>query len=207
MEDCSKPEDMAKFDPFAVPTDDLPAGYGFFLKKGQALVAQSHYINSSKQAILIRDIIRLKRMEIAEVTTWAAPFTTIALDLNVPPQGWAESTFDCAIPEDMKLMWVGGHMHEWGSKFETKIGPDVNSLTSMYKVDKWVADFRDNPPVTTYFQNPMPLAKGTVVRTHCEWRSDQDKALIFPHEMCVTFGILSGRKEPWVCKSGEGKTP
>lgn len=207
MEDCSKPEDMAKFDPFAVPTDDLPAGYGFLIKQGQPLVAQSHYINSSKQPILIRDIIRLKRMDMKDVSTWAAPFTTIALDLNVPPQGWAESTFDCTIPEDMKLMWVGGHMHEWGSKFETKIGADASNLTSMYKVDKWVADFRDNPPVTTYFQNPMPLSKGTIVRTHCEWRSDQDKALIFPHEMCVTFGILAGRKEPWVCKSGEGKTP
>lgn len=207
MEDCSKPEDMAKFDPFAIPSDILPTGFGFALKQGQPLVAQSHYINSSKQPILIRDIIRLTRMDPKTVTTWTAPFTTIALDLNVPAQGTAQSTFDCVVPEDLQLMFVVGHMHEWGSRFELKIGADARSLTSLYKVDNWVADFRDNPPASAFFKNPLALPKGSVVQTHCQWKSDQDHALIFPHEMCVAAGVVAGRKDPWVCKHGEGANP
>lgn len=207
MEDCSKPEDMAKYDLFVIPSDELPAGHGFFIPKGKSIVSQSHYINSGKQPILIRDIIRLKRMELKDVTTWATPFATSSFDIKIPPQGRAESTFDCTIPADLGLLFMVGHMHEWGSRFEFKIGPDAANLEPMYKVDNWVSDYRDNPPVVTFFQAPKLLKAGTVVRTHCEWKSDQDKDLIFPHEMCVASGIVAGRKEPWLCKYGEGGTP
>lgn len=207
MEDCSKPEDMAKFDLFAIPSVELPAGHGFFIPKGKAVVSQSHYINSGKQPILIRDIIRLRRMEIKDVTTWVAPFATNSFDIKIPPQGRAESTFDCTLPADLELLFMLGHMHEWGSQFEFKIGPDASNLASMYKVDNWVADYRDNPPTTTFFQSPKLLKAGTVVRTHCEWKSDQDKDLVFPHEMCVASGIVAGRKAPWLCNHGEGVTP
>ena len=45
----------------------------------------------------------------------------------------------------------------------------------------------------------MQLKAGHILRTKCAWNNDQDHELIFPSEMCSSFGFVGGTKEPVLC--------
>jgi hypothetical protein len=202
--DCTDIRTMKDFDPFAFPAgEELPAGYGSFLQKGKALVMQLHYLNTSTTPIRVRDVIRLKKMPIADVSTWTSIYVAAHTDIAVPPHAKGHTeTFDCTVPKDVDILVLGGHMHEHGKALTIEAGPNVNSLTKLYGIDAWKPEYRDDPPMNLYMKNPMRLTKGTVVRTSCTWDNDTDRLLDFPSEMCVTFGFAAGTKDPVVCWSG-----
>lgn len=145
----------------------------------------------------------------ADVQTFAAPIATNTIDITLPAGESTEVSFDCELAEHQQLdvlgelLMLGGHMHEWGTKFEAKVGPSVDELESLYLVDPWHSEFRDVPPVTLFLENPKPLAAGTIIRTTCTWENTEAEAIEFPHEMCSTFGILAGIKDPVECRKGE----
>jgi hypothetical protein len=195
--DCTE---MTSFLPLAIPANGWPAGHGSQLKKGTPIVIQSHYLNTGTAPIRTRDVIRLKRMDPATVTTWVAPFAMNHEAFNVPPLGTASVNFDCTFPMQGKLLLVGGHMHEAGTSFKAEWGASATALTTLYEVTTWQADYRDEPPVNLYISNPLPVAAGTVVRTTCAWANDKDTALTYPHEMCATFGLLAGTRDAFVCR-------
>lgn len=202
--DCSEISAMKDFEPFAFPLgSELPAGHGSFLPKGKALVMQVHYVNTSTTPIRVRDVMRLKKVAISDVTTWTSMYSATSIDIALPPQSASTKiTFDCALPQDVGLLVLGGHMHEWGKSFSVQIGPDVENLKEMYSVPAWKPDFRDSPPLSLYLTNPIQLSKGTVIRTTCEWQNSTDKSVVFPHEMCAAVAVLSGSKEPILCWVG-----
>ena len=203
VEDCSTGEDMWKYDLMTIPGQELDPGRALWLPGGTALVYQSHYLNSSQQAIRVRDVMRFKKVDPAKVQTWVAPFATGKLDFVIPAGQDYALTYDCQIPFDSKLILALGHMHEWGTKFSAMLGPDTSSLQPLVNVNTWNVDFRDNPPVTLFLTNPMPVPANSVVRTHCEWHNDTSQDLPFPNEMCSTVGFFEGRKEPYPCLVGQ----
>jgi hypothetical protein len=202
VEDCGDGTDMSKYDLLMIP-QELPVGYGTLLPAGRSMVIQSHYVNTTASAILVRDVVQLDTTPMTDVTTWAAPIATNTIDLTIPAGETQHVTFDCELEEEAELLMVGGHMHEWGTKFELEVGPTADALESIYLVDPWRADFRDVPPVTLFLESPMPLAKGTVLRTHCYYDNTEAEPLEFPHEMCSTFGVLGGLQHPVECRKGE----
>jgi hypothetical protein len=202
-EDCSDVEAMSKFDAFTLPTDEMPAGLGTFLPKGKQFVLQSHYLNTDSMPIRVRDVVRLKMIPIESVQKWASMYATNTYELDLQPHKVTDVQFDCTVPSDVRLLLFGGHMHEWGARFEASIGPDANNLESAYLVDEWKTQYRDSPPITLFFSNPKPLTTGMVLRTHCTFNNTTDQVIGFPHEMCSTFGLVEGSKDPITCIIGE----
>lgn len=202
-EDCSDSTSMAKFDAFTLPTDEMPAGLGTFLPKGKPFVLQTHYLNTDKVPIKIRDVVRLKMMPLESVQKWASMYATNTYEIGLAPHQVTERTFDCVIPSDVRLLLFGGHMHEWGTRFEASIGPDASNLESAYLVESWNSQYRDSPPISLFFDNPKAVAAGTVLRTHCTWNNNTNEELDFPHEMCSTFGLIEGSKDPITCVVGQ----
>lgn len=203
VEDCTDVEAMSKFDAFTIPTEEMPAGLGTFLPKGKPFVLQSHYLNTDSVPIRVRDIVRLKMIPIESVEKWASAYATNTYELGLAPHQVTDVQFDCTIPSDIRLLVFGGHMHEWGTRFEASIGPDAANLKSTYLVDQWNTQYRDSPPVSLYFNDPKPLTAGMILRTHCTFNNNTDTVLDFPHEMCSTFGLVEGSKEPITCIIGE----
>lgn len=199
VEDCTNVEDMAKYDAFTIGDSELPPGRGIFLPKGKAMVLQSHYLNTSSTPIRIRDVVRAKEIAIADVQVWAGIYITNLLNFKIAPHDETTVTFDCTIAKDMKLLFVGGHMHEWGRKFNLQYGKTIDTLNDLYTVDAWIPDYRDNPPVTLMTSNPMAVQAGEILRTTCTWKNDSMTELSFPKEMCTTFGYAEGTKDPVVC--------
>lgn len=202
IEDCSDAADMAKYDALMIP-QELPDGLGSLLTGGRRMVIQSHYVNTTDEAILVRDIVQLRTLAVEDVETWASPFVTNQAGFSIPPGEEQDVSFDCPVPEDVELLMIGGHMHEWGTKFSIEMGMTPETMESTYLVDPWSAEFRDLPPVTLFLEDPKPLAAGMTVRTTCSFKNTEPEPLEFPHEMCATFGIVAGVKEPIVCRLGE----
>lgn len=199
--DCSSAASMKDLEPFAIM--DLPEGSGTPLAKGKAMVIQMHYVNTSQEDLLVRDVIRLGIKPRSEITRWVAPMALGTGSISVPPRATGvTSTFDCTVNTPADLILLVGHMHERGASFKTELGPDVNHLTTRYQVDAWKADYRDAPPAELFMSNPLKLTPGMVVRTTCTWDNDSDRELRFPEEMCASFGLIAGVQEPWVCKIG-----
>ena len=202
LEDCSDVGEMGKYDAYTIGDLELPAGYGSFLPHGKAIVLQSHYVNTGKQPILARDVLRVRKMELAQVQKWAAIVTTNLLTFEVPPHAVGVTrSFDCTVPSDVELLAFGGHMHEYGTKMSIELGPDAAHLATEYSVPEWKADYRDNPPMNLYTTAPKPVAAGSLVRVSCTWDNPTDGALGFPREMCASFGFVGGTREPVVCRA------
>lgn len=199
VEDCTAPEDMAKYDAYTIGDQELPPGYGVRLPAGHAMVVQAHYVNGDDRPIRVRDVVRLKRVPVDQVQTWAAIYVTNTLAIEIPAGEQAEVEFDCRVKKDVDLLVLGGHMHEWGTRFELLYGPDEDHLESLYLASPWVPEYRDLPPMTLFFQHPFRLQAGYLLRTKCQWHNDQDTDLEFPHEMCTSFGYVGGTKDPEVC--------
>jgi hypothetical protein len=199
MVDCTKKEEMSKYDAYTIGGSELPAGHGVFLPSGKPMAMQLHYVNTSARPIKIRDVVRLRKKPISEVKTWASIYVMNSLELSVPPHGKSTISVDCTVPADVKLLLVGGHMHEKGTSVSLQYGVDEKGLKPVYTTNDWKPEYRDNPPMTLFFENPMPLAKGALMRTTCSWSNDTDHKIVFPEEMCDSFGYIAGSKEPVVC--------
>ena len=200
--ECSDIQTMKDMSPFAIPLD-LPPGYANFMPTGTPLVVQMHYVNTSKDDILVRDFIRLTKVPESSVSHWAAPFAANTSTFKLMPHSTdGKVVFDCAMTKEVDLMLLGGHMHEHGSSFKTEIGPDVDHLTTRYEVTTWKPDYRDSPPVELFTSKPIHLSKGDVIRTTCVWANSTDHAIEFPEEMCASFGVIGETKVPWVCGVG-----
>jgi hypothetical protein len=201
VEDCTDQTTYAKYKALLIPVNEPPPGHAYWLTKGTPVVLQSHYVNASDEPILVRDVVRARVVPEEEVTTWMAPFTATALYFEIPATNdVSEVTFDCNFDRDVDLLYVGGHMHEWGSSFDLELGPNADDLASIYTVEGWVPDFRDLPPIEIYENNPLRITQGSVLRTTCRWINDTGKPLMFPQEMCVSFGVLAGSKEAYDCR-------
>ena len=202
LEDCSSGTSMAEYQTFVLPAAELPAGHAIRVPGGSSFVVQAHTINTGSEAVLIRDVARLALIDSAEVQTWATTFATGSIDFSIAPSQTTTVEFDCALEEDGELLFVGGHMHELGSRFEIQIGPSVAELSPVYLADPWRPEYRDLPPVTLLFNNPVALAKGTIVRTTCEWKNPGQEPVQFPQEMCGSFGYIRGTTAPFNCEAG-----
>lgn len=198
VEDCTSPEANAKLQWFVVAGAFQP-GYAIHLPAGMPYVLQFHYINASDRPLLIRDVGRIHMVDPATVTTWLSSFVMQDFSLELPPEQETAISWDCTIPSDRRLLFVFGHMHEYGARYEIDLGPDTSSLTSIYMVDPWKARMRDAPPIRTFYDQPLALAAGSILRTTCTWRNTTAVPVAYPGEMCLTFAYVAGGDGPFQC--------
>lgn len=202
-EDCSDADQMPDFRPMILPDTPLPEGYAVRIPAGTQPVMQIHYVNPTATPLLVRDVARLHLTDPEGVTKWASTFATNHLSFEIAPGATEEVSFDCEVPEGTEVLLLGGHMHEWGTRFEVGLGADPDNLAQEYLVNPWVPEYRDAPPVSLYFGSPRQMGAGSVLRTTCTFHNTESEPLGFPGEMCSTFGYLGGTDQPWVCEVTE----
>lgn len=206
--DCTKTNQMmTSFEPLinAEPIDAgrseivLPAGMAVKLNEGQRWVVQSHYVNTTTDRIRVRDVMNIGFTPEESVETWAAAFALTQTTLSLPPAQESSVSFDCSFPEDdYNLMYLTGHMHEYGTVFSFEYG-EGGEMEKIYEIDTWQADFRDKPPLNDYDPEEFAFKAGSTLRTNCTWFNDTDAAIEFPDEMCATYGMLYPSLSPVVC--------
>jgi hypothetical protein len=206
--DCTDPTDdtMINVQPFVVAptfgsgtnTYTMPDGMAASIKSGNRYMIQSHYVNTSANDILVRDVVNIGFMDPSAVQTWAAPIVFTRVDLTLPPQQTSKVDFDCTIDGDYNLMFLFGHMHEWGTSIEFgKV--DGDTVDSIMDVNPWQKEYRDAPPISDYSASPLAFHPGDVLHTTCNWNNDTDKTITFPGEMCAVAGMAYPSKLPVIC--------
>lgn len=210
--DCSAEGDlsMADLEPLVLPTAtfvageeqdlgiDLGEGMAVKIDEGQRWVLQAHYINSTTEPFRVQDPARVTFLAEDEVETWAAPFVLNADDFTLPPGEETSITFDCPVEDEWQLLYVTGHMHEWGTAFRTEHVVDGQAST-LYDIPAWDPAWRDAPPVERFGAEGHPLRTGESLRTTCTWFNDEDTELAFPHEMCATVMVVYPQTTAVIC--------
>lgn len=177
----------------------LPDGMASQLKEGTRIVLQSHYINTTDEPILVQDAINAAVVEPDQVETWAAPFVHVITEHPIPAGGVFDRQFECAWEDDYEVLFLGGHMHEWGQSFYTDMTTADGKTERIYEVAEWDALMRDAPPYIDFEPGEFSVKAGDSFTTSCTWNNDTSRVLDFPEEMCVTFGMVYPAKVPVVC--------
>ncbi len=176
----------------------LPDGMAVELEEGQRYVMQSHYINTGTEAFRVRDLAVLTVVPVEEVVTWAAPLIFNDSAFSIPPASDLTRSFQCTTAEEWNFLYVLGHMHEWGTAFSvTQVEGEVR--TPFYTIPEWDPVYRDAPEIAYNPDGTMLVPAGTTFETTCSWFNDEDHALEFPHEMCVTVNIVYPQKTTVIC--------
>lgn len=208
--DCTKEEDfdMTLLTPLflgtAVGLDGinevtLPDGMAAMMRSGTRIVVQSHYVNATTDKILVRDGFNVDLMPASEVEVWAAPFFNATLGFEVPTGDELSVQFDCTFGQDVNLLYLYGHMHDWGARFHVDLTRVGESTERIYEVEEWRPDYRDHAPLNDYGKDAFFVGADDVVTTSCTWANDTDSALGFPQEMCLSLGMLYPAKETIAC--------
>jgi len=162
----------------------FPEGVGFPMKAHQVLMLQTHYINATA-APLDAKVAATFITAPADTMTQRAGFM-IFYDpfIYLPPQATASSGIRCDVTGDINLISGYTHYHQRGTSMQVWVDPSATaqSDTAFYATNNW-----EHPQV---FQGPMPISKGSVLRTQCHYMNN-DSVDVFQgpnastSEMCV----------------------
>ena len=177
----------------------LPEGMGAVLKPGQRYVIQSHYVNYLDEDIIVNDRMVYGVRPSEEIETWAAPIIHVATDLEIPPGEDHELSFECGFDTETNVLFLGGHMHEQGTRFSIDHFRADGSESVLYDIPVWDPVMRDAPPFNQYLDAPLRIQAGERWRTNCAWFNTTDEALGFPSEMCVTFAMAYPARVALTC--------
>jgi hypothetical protein len=169
----------------------LPAGVVFRLPKGQALMANVHFINPTSQTIEGQAVID---------ATFAAPDasrqianmfvnTTVSLTIPAHASGYTVD-LKCKAQRDLPLLLMADHMHAYGVAAHTDVIRSSGQTDSLVSDATWSSELQFNPKFASFpVGQPMVIHAGDVVHTQCTWNGDANKALTFPTEMCAGIGF------------------
>ena len=183
---------------------DLPPGLAFPLPTGQRWFAEAHYVNTSADAVCVNTAFYIDLIDDSEVEAYVGTVNFDAGGFSIPPQSNHEEVFDCSWPlEDVYLLSLGGHMHEFGAAINIAQAEDAaGAETVLYSVDDWEPEFRYLPPLLNFEPGEVPIATGDVLRTTCAWENDTGGELSYPDEMCTVFGVAYPLPESIHCDAG-----
>lgn len=177
----------------------LPDGMAAPLENGQRVILQSHYVNVADHDVLVQDESQMELVDEDDVEVWAAPLVNTITDFTIPANSSEYSeVFDCAMEEEVNVLFVGGHLHEWGKSFKTELTTG-GATSTIYEVQEWEPSLRDAPMYEQFEAGAFTLTVGDSLRTTCTWSNNEDHDLQFPQEMCVTFGMVYPARVPIIC--------
>lgn len=179
-------------------TFELPEGMGARIAPGQRLVLQAHYVNTSPNPIIVQDELQLQILEADEVETWASPWVNTESDMVIPAASTHETTVVCTAQDDVTMLFMGGHMHEWGTSIS--VDHERDGVTErIYEIAEWDALYRDAPPYVDFAEG-FEVRTGDVFTTVCRWNNDTANDLRFPNEMCVALAMVYPSTSPIICE-------
>jgi hypothetical protein len=171
------------------PVVQMPAGGAVKVPAGKQIVIQSHYINSSGAAETVNDSIAVQLVDPSSVKQYVNFWVNNDDTFTVAPASVGKSVSTCTFAQDLKMVVLLGHMHEYGAHFTLeRVDAQGNTLAMVYD-QAWQPLYATHPPLlTTTLDQPMDIPAGTIYRQTCTWDNTTPNPLAFPIEMCVTFG-------------------
>lgn len=181
----------------------FPEGAVLRLRKGESLIMNSHYLNTSTEKVTGRAMLDVKFEAPSPDHVVASFFTNLTVKFQVLPQSSATAEASCVLPRDVKLIDFTNHMHEFGSKVHTEEIRANGDTVDLKRHETWAYEWQFNPEKVKWpVSEPRVLKAGDTIRTECSWNNPGTETLTFPREMCVGAGFILGDKDV-NCVDGE----
>jgi hypothetical protein len=174
----------------------FPTGAVVRLKKGQSLMMNTHYLNTSDKKVMGRATLDVKLAEPSPDHVLASFFGAVGLKFALMPQ--SESTLDvtCVLPRDIKLIDWSNHMHDLGVKIHSEVIHADSTAEDLQRDQTWQYEWQFNPPRRKWpVDAPHVLKAGDTLHTQCNWKNTSAEMLTFPREMCVASGFFLGEED------------
>ncbi len=184
----------------------MPDNTALHIQKGQQIVIQSHYINSTDKPLHVMDAVDLHLVtHPGDDLVVVDPFAMVKSDFSVPAgeQGYRQTT-DCTADQDMDIYMLLGHTHDYGTLFEMSLQRDGQEPELLYHATDGPL-LRASPEVKM-FDPPLHIHAGDTFHMACEWTNTTDHALEWPEEMCVGL-MYYGPGRGWLTCSNDDGTP
>lgn len=164
----------------------FPPGIGQTIPKGSQVVVQSHYVNATDGDLKAEDFLNVLYAEPGTIKFQADAFAITSLVFSVPAGKKLEVEVPCEITDDLNVIYMLGHTHEWGTRFTMTL-EDAGKVTSLYDEPGGI-NLQFHPPTIQFPpETPLVLKKGQKVKVKCSWDNTTDHDLKFPEEMCASL--------------------
>lgn len=181
----------------------FPEGAVLRLRKGESLLMNTHYLNTSDKKVTGRAMLDVKFEEPSPDHMVASFFTNLTLKFKIEPQSGATADAMCVLAHDIKLIDFTNHMHDFGSKVLTEEIRANGDTADLQRNETWAYEWQFNPERVKWpVSEPHILKAGDTLHTQCTWSNTSTEALTFPREMCVGAGFILGDKDV-NCVDGE----
>jgi hypothetical protein len=193
--DCTNLASMVSLEPLVLPdpteeTRLLPEGFAVRLPAGSRIVIQSHYVNYTDEDIVTADVARFTFVpledegSITEVSYLIANHGALIVD-----EGVTTKKIGCALPSDVNVLALLGHMHGLGKEISVTRTPASGIPETLYDVPAWTVEFRDVPPLELFPASaPLSLLAGDQLTVSCTYDNNTGAVVGFPEEMCTSVG-------------------
>jgi len=177
--------------PIETRAGSLPDGVAFRLKKGEGIMLNLHYINTSLDPAGGDAYVDMKFAETDPSRPIAALFLNFNSAFSIAPNDQLDSNQDCVVGSDVKLIMMSNHMHEYGDHASTQVTrKDTGAVEMLHDDPTWTEEMANNPTFTKWTaETPYVLHTGDTIRTSCSWRNTTAQKLGFPREMCISVGF------------------
>src|SRR6266540_4283663 len=174
----------------------LPPDVFFRLPAGRALVAQTHYMNTTSATVEGRTTVAVKFGQPSPNDKLASFFVSTSANVKVAPLVDSQQDVSCTLPKDLQFLMLANHMHAMGTTIQTTVSQAGAAATMLKDNPRWDPELTYNPDYTfATVQNPVTLGAGSTLATHCAWHNTSDKMLELPDEMCLFLGFFLGEKD------------
>ncbi len=176
----------------------VPDGVALRISKGQQIIVQSHYINTTLEPQVVMDAIDLSLVSDDDDLVIADSLAVIDSEFEVPAGAEDyERVKTCTLDQEIDLHLLLGHTHDYGVLFRAELIRAGGATEELYFATDGPT-LRDNPAITTY-DPPLHLMPGDQLRITCRWTNTTDHALGWPEEMCVAFSYYSPAAGFMIC--------
>ncbi|HUJ57418.1 MAG TPA: hypothetical protein VLX92_02965 [Kofleriaceae bacterium] len=181
----------------------LPDGLYFRLEAGQAMMANTHWLNATDDTVEGQAVIDIKMAPESDQRTAADLLANNGDTFQINAGGMTSYDNSCLVKEDLNLAMVTNHMHQWGFSIYTEV-IHTDGTTDMLRSDPaWSPEWAFNPQYTLYSLDvPKVVHAGETIHTHCEWMNTSANTLLFPDEMCDGIGFYFPGHGMITCEDG-----
>lgn len=168
----------------------LPDGVAFRLAKGNAIMLNTHFLNTGEKTIDGSAVLDIKFAEVDPNRQVAGFFINIDMGFTLPPNATTQADTECTFGRDIQFFSFANHMHDYGKDALTDVTRTTGAVETIRDDPAWSYEMQFNANYTKWnLDSPYVIAKGDKLHTHCEWRNTSASDVTFPREMCIGVGF------------------
>ncbi|HMJ51614.1 MAG TPA: hypothetical protein VK540_06040 [Polyangiaceae bacterium] len=170
----------------------LPEGVSFRLLKGNSILLNVHFLNTTPNVIDGHSVIDFKFAEVEPGRKVASLFANGTFGFKLEGNAKAQATAECPIGREIDFILFTNHMHDYGTTAVTRLQRGTQISPELVHEDPvWTYEMQFKANYTRWSASePLHLVPGDKLVTDCEWMNNTPEAVAYPREMCFGIGYF-----------------